>query len=37
MDMLKTAQTLAERVQAEAAKAKVPVAVCIVDVHGNLG
>src|ERR1700722_19044140 len=36
MDMLTTAKKVAERVEAEAAKAKVPVAVCIVDVHGNL-
>jgi uncharacterized protein GlcG (DUF336 family) len=36
MDLLSNAKTLAERVEAEAAKAKVPVAVCIIDVHGNL-
>jgi uncharacterized protein GlcG (DUF336 family) len=36
MDLLATAKTLAERVEAEASKAGVPVAVCIVDVHGNL-
>lgn len=36
MDMLATARRLAERVESEAAKANVPVAVCIVDVHGNL-
>ena len=30
------AKALAERVEAEATKAKVPVAVCITDVHGNL-
>jgi uncharacterized protein GlcG (DUF336 family) len=36
MDLLKKAKALTERVEAEAAKAKVPVAVCIVDVHGNL-
>jgi uncharacterized protein GlcG (DUF336 family) len=36
MDLLATAKALAERVEATAAKAKVPVAVCIVDVHGNL-
>ena len=36
MDLLMTAKSLAERVEAEATKAKVPVAVCIVDVHGNL-
>jgi uncharacterized protein GlcG (DUF336 family) len=36
MDLLTTAKALAERVEAEAAKAKVPVAVCVFDVHGNL-
>jgi uncharacterized protein GlcG (DUF336 family) len=36
MDLLMTAKALAERVEAEATKAKVPVAVCIIDVHGNL-
>jgi uncharacterized protein GlcG (DUF336 family) len=36
MDLLMMAKALAERVEAEATKAKVPVAVCIVDVHGNL-
>ncbi len=36
MDLLTTAKTLATRVEAEATKAKVPVAVCIIDVHGNL-
>ena len=35
MDLLKRAKALTERVEAEATKAKVPVAVCIVDVHGN--
>ena len=36
MDLLATAKALAARVEAEAVKAKVPVAVCIIDVHGNL-
>jgi uncharacterized protein GlcG (DUF336 family) len=36
MDLLMTAKALAERVEAEATKAKVPVAVCITDIHGNL-
>ena len=36
MDLLNSAKALAERVEAEAAKAKVPVAVCITDIHGNL-
>src|SRR3982751_5980373 len=36
MDMLTTAKALADRVEAEAIKAEVPVAVCVMDVHGNL-
>lgn len=36
MDLLMSAKALAERVEAEATKAGVPVAVCIVDIHGNL-
>lgn len=36
MDMLSNAKAIAERVAAEATKAGVPVAVCIVDIHGNL-
>ena len=36
MDLLKRAKALTERVEAQATKAKVPVAVCIVDIHGNL-
>jgi uncharacterized protein GlcG (DUF336 family) len=36
MDLLIKAKALAERVEAEATKAEVPVAVCIIDVHGNL-
>jgi uncharacterized protein GlcG (DUF336 family) len=36
MDLLTKAKALAERVETEATSAKVPVAVCIVDVHGNL-
>jgi uncharacterized protein GlcG (DUF336 family) len=36
MDLLTKAKALAERVEAESVRAKVPVAVCIVDVHGNL-
>lgn len=36
MDLLTKAKVLAERVEAEAMKAKVPVAVCVIDVHGNL-
>jgi uncharacterized protein GlcG (DUF336 family) len=36
MDLLSKAKALAERVEAEATKAKVPVAVCVTDIHGNL-
>ena len=36
MDPLATAKALAERVEAEAMQAKVPVAVCVIDIHGNL-
>lgn len=36
MDLLTKAKSLAECVEAEATKANVPVAVCIIDVHGNL-
>jgi uncharacterized protein GlcG (DUF336 family) len=36
VDLLAFARTIAERVEAEASRAKVPVAVCVIDVHGNL-
>jgi uncharacterized protein GlcG (DUF336 family) len=36
MDLLATARALAERVETEAARIKVPVAVCVIDTHGNL-
>jgi uncharacterized protein GlcG (DUF336 family) len=36
MDLLSKAKAIAERVEAEATKAKVPVAVRITDIHGNL-
>lgn len=36
MDMLAKAKAVAGRVEDEATKAKVPVAVCIIDIHGNL-
>lgn len=36
MDLLMKAKALAERVEAEATKAKVPVSICVIDVHGNL-
>jgi uncharacterized protein GlcG (DUF336 family) len=36
MDLLAFAKKIADRVEAEASRAKVPVAVCVIDVHGNL-
>ena len=36
MDLLTIAKTAAERVEAASLANKVPVAVCVVDVHGNL-
>jgi len=36
MDLLAYAKTIAERVEAEASRTKVPVAVCVIDIHGNV-
>jgi uncharacterized protein GlcG (DUF336 family) len=36
MDLLTTAKAAADRVEAAAAAANVPVAVCVTDIHGNL-
>ncbi|GAA5073573.1 hypothetical protein GCM10025759_14910 [Lysobacter panacisoli] len=36
MDLLMAAKSLADRVEAEAARAHVPVSVSIVDIHGNI-
>jgi uncharacterized protein GlcG (DUF336 family) len=36
MDLLSLAKTVADRVEAEAVKLKVPVAVCVIDIHGNV-
>ena len=36
MDLLAFAKTIAERVEAEASRTKMPVAVCVIDVHGNV-
>ncbi|HXN29028.1 MAG TPA: heme-binding protein [Candidatus Acidoferrales bacterium] len=36
MDLLKLAKELADRVEAEAAKVKIPVSVCVMDIHGNI-
>ena len=36
MDLLALAKQVADRVEAQATRARVPVAVCVIDVHGNL-
>ena len=36
MDLLTIAKNVAARVEAESTKTKVPVAVCVIDVHGNV-
>ena len=36
MDLLGLAKDLAVRVEAEATKARVPVSVCVIDIHGNI-
>jgi uncharacterized protein GlcG (DUF336 family) len=36
MDLLALAKETADRVEAEASRAKVPVAVCVIDAHGNV-
>lgn len=36
MDLLSYAKTIAERIEAQSTEAKVPVAVCIIDIHGNI-
>src|SRR4051812_3997280 len=36
MDLLAFAKNIAERVEAQSARAKVPVAVCVMDIHGNI-
>src|SRR3954469_13558088 len=36
MDLLKIAKKVAERVEAESTKSKVPVAVSVIDIHGNV-
>src|SRR5580700_8656421 len=35
MDLLAFAKSIAERVEAEASRTEVPVAVCVIDTHGN--
>jgi len=36
MDLLAIAKKIADRVEAESHKNKVPVAVCVIDIHGNV-
>src|SRR4051794_22905145 len=36
MDLLTTAKNIADRVEAESFKQDVPVAVCVIDIHGNI-
>jgi hypothetical protein len=36
MDLLSLAKDVAARVEAKAAEVKVPVAVCVTDIHGNI-
>lgn len=36
MNLLATAKALAEKAEAEATKVNVPVAVCVIDIHGNI-
>src|ERR1700748_2427465 len=36
MDLLAFARNIADRVEAQSARAKVPVAVCVMDMHGNI-
>jgi uncharacterized protein GlcG (DUF336 family) len=36
MDLLGFAKNIADRVEAEASSAEVPVAVCVIDIHGNV-
>jgi uncharacterized protein GlcG (DUF336 family) len=36
VDLLKLAKNIADRVEAQSARARVPVAVCVIDVHGNI-
>jgi uncharacterized protein GlcG (DUF336 family) len=36
MDLLAFAKNVADRVEAQSARAKVPVTVCVMDIHGNV-
>jgi uncharacterized protein GlcG (DUF336 family) len=36
MDLLGFAKTMADRVEAAASRAGIPIAVCVIDIHGNI-
>ena len=36
MDLLALAKDIADRVEAQSARSKVPAAVCVIDIHGNI-
>src|ERR1700685_2513634 len=36
MELLSFAKNIADRVESQSLRAKVPVAVCVIDVHGNI-
>lgn len=36
MDLLTLAKSVADRVELEGSRVKVPVAVCVIDIHGNM-
>ena len=36
MDLLALAKSIADRVETQSVRAKVPVAVCVIDIHGNM-
>jgi uncharacterized protein GlcG (DUF336 family) len=36
MDLLAFAKTIADQVEAQSVRANVPVAICIIDIHGNV-
>ena len=36
MDLLAFAKNVADRIEAESARVNVPVAVCVIDIHGNI-
>jgi uncharacterized protein GlcG (DUF336 family) len=36
MDLLAFAKNIADRVEAQSTRAQVPVAVCVIDSHGNI-